>query len=132
MFKINNTTVAEPAVNGVVVTDETIWASNTGRNTKGKMIGDIIARKTHVEVTWPTLSYSAAKTIKDAIESGGEFFEIQYPDIDAGIQGQNDSNPGALKTTTKTVYAGSVPRTLYSLTPKNRRYSGIVIEFIER
>lgn len=126
MFKIGSTTVAEPARGGITVTDEPIWASNTGRNTKGKMIGDIVAWKTTIEVTWPPLTYSQVKTIRDAIKAGGEFFEIHYKDIEAGI------SSGALQTQDKTVYCANIPRSLYSLSSKYPRYDGITIQFIEQ
>ena len=126
MFKINGTSVAEPKLGGIIVTDEPIWSSNTGRSSTGKMIGDIIAWKTTIEVSWPPLTYAQAKAIRDAIKSGGEFFDIQYKDVSAGI------NDGSLKTEEKNVYAANIPRTLYSLSTKYPRYDGITVQFIER
>lgn len=126
-FTINGTTVAEPAHKGLVVTEETIWSSNTGRSASGKMIGDIIARKRTVEVTWNTLSYSQAKTIADTLRSAPKFFNITYPDIEAGI----NSN-GTLKTNTIKVYASNVPRELYSLAAGIRYYNGLKVTFIEQ
>ena len=123
-MKINGTTVKDPKLGGIAVTDEPIWSSNTGRSTTGKMIGDIVAWKTTIEVAWPPLTYSEMKTIRDAIKSGGEFFEIQYKDVEAGIES------GSLKTETKTVYCGNIPRLLYSTVYK--RYMDVKIEFIER
>lgn len=119
-MKINNSTVATPKAGGVVVTDEPIWSSNTGRSTTGKMIGDVIAWKTTVEVSWPPLSFSEAKTLRDAIKNAGPFFEIQYFDFSSSSM------------ITKTVYASNIPRTLYSLSSKYQRYNNITVKFIEQ
>lgn len=133
MFVINcnssgsgGTQVAEPAHKGINVTDEAIWSSNTGRSSTGKMIGDIVARKTTVEVTWNVLTYAQMKQIRDAIKSGGEFFYIKYPDVSAGI------SDGALKYEVKEVYAGNLPRSLYSLHKGIRYYTDVQVTFIER
>lgn len=120
-FVIDGTAVATPAVGGLVITDEPIWSSNTGRGSTGKMAGDIVAWKTTIEVTWPPLTFSQAHTLRDAIKNAGEFFDIYYTNF----------------TTTnelvkKTVYASNIPRQLYSLTNKNRKYVGIVVTFVEQ
>lgn len=117
---INGITVATPKQGGVVVTDEPIWAGNTGRSSTGKMIGDVVAWKTTIAVTWPPLSFSEAKKIRDAIKNADAFFTIKYHDFSASTM------------TEKTVYAGNVPRTLYSLSAGHQRYSDITITFIEQ
>lgn len=119
--------VAEPAHKGINVTDETIWSSNTGRSSTGKMIGDIVARKSTIEVTWNVLTYAEAKEIIDAIKNAGEFFYIKYPDVSAGI-----NSDGSLKYAVKEVYAGNVPRGLYSLHKGIRYYTDVQITFIQR
>lgn len=117
---INNVEVATPKIGGITVTDEPIWASNTGRSSTGKMIGDIVAWKTTVAVSWPPLSFDEAKKIRDTVKNAGPFFVIKYYDFDA-------------KTMVgKTVYANKLPRTLYSLADKNQRYKDITITFIEQ
>ena len=118
---INGVTVKEPKLGGVSVTDEPIWSSNTGRSSTGKMIGDIIATKTTIEIAWPPLSFSEMSKIRNAILSGGEFFSITYPDPGSGSA-----------TDTKTVYCANRPRLLYSLSNKYPRYQDVTIQFIER
>ena len=120
LFKIGSTWVADPAKGGVIVTDEPVWASNTGRSTTGKMIGDIVAWKKTVEVTWPPLTFSQASAIRTAIKNAGEFFNITYYDLSASDM-----------VTTK-VYCGNIPRALYSLASKYRKYTGITIKFVEQ
>ncbi len=117
---INGILVATPKQGGITVTDEPIWAPNTGRSTTGKMIGDIIAWKTTVAVSWPPLSFSQAVEIRDAIKNAGPFFDIEYYDFSAS------------KRVKKTVYAGNVPRTLYSLADRFQRYKDITVTFIEQ
>lgn len=122
-MKINGVTVPDPKYGGINVTDENIWSSNTGRSSTGKMIGDIVARKATIDVSWPPLTYGQMKTIRDAIISGGNFFEIEYLDIASGSTLAN-------MPTTKTVYCANIPRLLASTVYK--RYTDVTIQFIER
>lgn len=124
---INGTAVAEPAKEGVTITREPVWSESTGRNINGRMVGDIIARKTTVEITWPPLTFSQAMTIINAIESGGAFFPLQ-------LTGAGGANFGPL-----TVYASSIPRTIYSVSSAYTRTNsprsavhGFAVTFIER
>lgn len=117
---INGVEVATPKQGGVVITDEPIWASNTGRSSTGKMIGDIVAWKTTIAVTWPPLSFADAKKIRDAIKTADAFFNIKYYDFSSATM------------TEKTVYAGNVPRTLYSLAAGYRRHTDVTITFVEQ
>lgn len=120
MFVINGTTVAEPKKEGVTITDEPIWASNTGRGSDGKMIGDIVAWKTTVQVEWPALSFAESQTIANALKNAGAFFPIRYNDFSSG------------STVTKTVYCSNVPRTIYSLTQAAQYHFGVTVTFIEQ
>lgn len=117
---INGVPVASPKIGGVSVTDEPIWAPNTGRSSTGKMIGDIVAWKTTVAVSWPPLSFDEAKKIRDAIRDAGPFFTIEYYDFSASTM------------VSKSVYADHIPRTLYSLVDKYQRYKDITITFVEQ
>ena len=118
-LKINNVTMPEPALNGVAITDEPIWNSKTGRNSKGEMIGDIVAWKTTIAVTWPPLGFSDVALIRDTLRNAPAFFRLDYNDT-------------STSTVSKTVYCGNIPRTLYSLAAGHRLHSGITIQFIER
>lgn len=120
MFKINGVTVAEPKKEGVTITDEPIWASNTGRGSDGKMIGDIVAWKTTVQVEWPALSFSDSQTIVNALRNAGAFFNIQYNDFSSG------------STVTKKVYCSNIPRTIYSLSQAAQYHLGVTVTFIEQ
>lgn len=132
MFKIGSKTatvsqmtqVHEPALGGLQITDEPIWAPNTGRGSDGTMIGDIVAYKTTVAVTWPPLSFADSQTIRNAIINNGPFFRIAYNDFNAT---QNNS-----ALVVKTVYCANVPRVIASLSTAFQRHEGIQITFIEQ
>jgi hypothetical protein len=117
---INGTTVRTPKLGGVVITDEPIWSSKTGRGTDGDMLGEIVAWKTTIAVTWPPLTFSESKKIRNAIKTGGSFFKIKYYDDDVS------------KMVEKTVYVGNMPRTVYSLVDSCRRHTDVSISFIEQ
>lgn len=120
MFKINGVQMPEPALGGVTITDESIWDEKAGRSASGKFIGKIVAHKRTVEVTWPPLSFSQSQALRNAIRNGGDTFTIEYNDFS-----------GTSTTGPVTVYAGSVPRTLYSIAAGHRRHTGVAISFIE-
>lgn len=125
-MRINGVQVANPAENGIKVTDEPLWADGAGRNVvNGEMIATLIAWKRQVEITWNTLSVTEAKTILNAIKSGGSFFNIQFNDVDSGDT-----------YTTLRVYTSSIPRTLSTLVAisndNKRRIKDVTITFTEK
>ena len=114
------TTLPEPKKEGIVITDEPIWASNTGRGSDGKMIGDIVAWKTTVQVEWPPLSFSDSQAIATALTGAGAFFDIKYYDFSTST------------AVTKRVYCSNVPRTVYSLASAYQRHIGVIVTFVEQ
>lgn len=120
-FIINGVTVPDPAKEGVTITREPIWDTNTGRAASGKMVGDIKTRKTTIAVTWPPLSFADTNTIINAIESGGPFFQISF-----------DNDLGGNSRQSWTVYASNIPRTIYSLSNAARFHVGVTVTFIEQ
>ena len=67
-----------PSPSSLKVDNEIIWSSNTGRTSTGKMVGDVIAEKTTVDITWECLRDSDLKTIKNYLKAG--FFDFWLPD----------------------------------------------------
>ena len=59
---------------GISVGDELIWSSNTGRISTGKMLGDVIAEKKTLSVTWEFLKASELNSIRTGLTSG--FFSL--------------------------------------------------------
>lgn len=129
MLTINGTQVAEPAFQGVTITEESVWASNTGRSQTGKMTGDIVAWKKTVAVTWPPLSPAQTRGIINAIKNAPAFFPIRFTnDLIAGSDPSDESGLAPEIT----VYASNIPRTVYSLAQGLRMHEGVTVTFIEQ
>ncbi len=67
-----------PAPTAISVGDEIIWSANTGRSANGAMIGDVVAQKKNVSVTWGILTESEMAVIKSVCTAG--FFTISFHD----------------------------------------------------
>ena len=64
---IDGVTMPTPALSGLTIKKEKIWSNNTGRVANGDMVGDLIAIKYTLEITWPMLSRADAAKIDAAI-----------------------------------------------------------------
>jgi hypothetical protein len=62
-----NTVAILPSPTNIVRTDEIIWASGTGRNASGKMVGDLKARKRTYEVQWGVLTSDEMNTLRSSL-----------------------------------------------------------------
>ena len=67
-----------PAPVSIKVDDEIIWSSATGRALDGTMIGDVVAEKKTVNITWGILKESEEISIRDNLIAG--FFPITFHD----------------------------------------------------
>lgn len=124
---INETAVKSPGSDGVKVTDEPIWSQNTGRSVDkdAKMVGDIVAWKRTIDITWDRLTYEEMRKIRTAImavEKKNPFYTIRYPD-----PAQN-GNPNVLVSTK--VYNANIPRKLSTLV--NGAYHDVTISWVEQ
>lgn len=118
---INGTAVAEPAHQGVQITEEPVWSENTGRDVNsGSMIGDIVAWKRTVAITWPPLTFSQVTTLLNAIgvRQKRPFFSLRYDEI--GI------------TSAITVYSGNIEHLIYSISNAYKKQTGVTVTFIEK
>lgn len=131
-FTINGTSVKEPAHGGITITEEPIWASNTGRLQDGTMDGDFVGWKRTFEVVWGPLTFSEADTILHAIESASPFFAITFTNTRNGRVISGSELTMTATTETATVYCSNIPRTVYSLTSPIARHVGVTITFIEK
>lgn len=75
-LKINDIILPEPVQ--ISSSDEIIWSSNTGRVANGSMVGDVVAEKKNVTITWGILTEMELKEIKDNLVSG--FFPFTFRD----------------------------------------------------
>lgn len=64
-----------PAPSTISVGSEIIWSANTGRTSTGKMVGDVIAEKDTLQITWEYLVTSEKNKIKDNLSPG--FFTLK-------------------------------------------------------
>lgn len=58
--------------------DELIWSEETGRVASGKMVGDVIAQKKTLSITWGILTEQEVSVIAQNLKSG--FFPITFRD----------------------------------------------------
>lgn len=99
---INGATMPTPALEGVTISTEKVWSANTGRTASGKMVGNIIAKKTTIKIKWPVLTMEQAAVIENAVsDSSHPFVPVSYIDM-CGNRVE------------KTVYFGTPSYTVYS------------------
>lgn len=68
---------ALPAPVQITSSEEVIWSSRTGRSSgSGKMIGDVIAEKTTVDIEWGVLTEAEVQKIQQALGSGFFTFSL--------------------------------------------------------
>ena len=68
--------VTLPSPTKITVNDEIIWSSNTGRSANGTMIGDVIASKKNISLSWGVLTEAELALIKNSITPG--FFDLSF------------------------------------------------------
>ena len=73
-IKANN--VLLPSPDEVKTGDEIIWSANTGRSSTGLMIGDVVAEKMTIEISWGVLTRAQFLQIKSNLRSGFHPFEL--------------------------------------------------------
>ena len=120
-FTINGVSVREPAREGVTITEEPVWAPNTGRALNGKMVGDLVGWKRTFSVTWPPLTFEQTGAIITAIKNAGAFFPITFTNTSGGSSVES-----------ATVYTSNIPRTVSSLSNAYKRNVGVTVTFIEQ
>ncbi len=90
VFQANG--VALPAPTQIKVDDEIIWSSNTGRTASGDMVGDVVAQKKTISITWGVLNDEEMALIKNNLTAS--FFSLKF--YDAGLEIQISSYRGTL------------------------------------
>lgn len=72
-----------PSPTGIRSADEVIWSEDAGRSASGKMLGDVVAEKKTLDITWEMLTETQAALIKNKLASG--FFSITFRDYGSSI-----------------------------------------------
>jgi hypothetical protein len=75
-----------PAPTQISSNNEIIWSSNTGRAADGSMIGDVVAKKKNITITWGVLTETEVALIDSTLIAG--FFPFSFRDdgVDLTIQ----------------------------------------------
>ena len=117
---INGAKMPTPALEGMTISSEKIWSSDTGRTASGKMVGTIVAVKATVKIKWPALTPAQVKTIEDAVsDKDNPFVPMKYTDM-----------TGA--TVTKTMYFGTPSYTVYSWAEGRQYLKDVTVDGIEQ
>ena len=117
---INEWTPPAPQEGGFVIGKEPIWSENTGRVASGLMVGDIIAIKTTLEITWNKLLQDDLTELNKAVcNSSKPFFDVTYCD-ETGTK------------STKTFYCSPNSYTRKHYTKDSIKYTDVSIRLIER
>lgn len=103
---------------GMTVSKEKVWSSNTGRAANGDMIGDLVAIKYTLDCEWPPLSRAQAAVIDAAVSPA--FFNVTFTD------------PGSNSRVTKRMYAGTPTYPVYSYVNGVKTYSGVKVTLIQQ
>lgn len=115
---IDGAVMPEPKQGGITITKEKIWSKNTGRATNGSMVGDVIAIKTKMQVSWNILSGEQVAVLDAALEPA--FISVYFKD------------PRLNAYTTKTFYAGTPTYPVYSYATGLPEYVGCAVDLIEQ
>lgn len=116
--RTSSTWITLPDPSEMTVTDELVWAPNTGRTSSGTMVGDLKGVKMTVECKWNLLTETQMSSLRTAVRSAGGFFNLRYYDLG--------------ETHTMVCYASGIPRKLYSHHMNYRYYQDVTISFIEK
>lgn len=107
-----------PPVKALTISREPIWSKNTGRVANGDMVGDVVAQKVTLQITFAPLSDAQAALLDTAILPA--FFSVKF------------KNPQSGEMDTKTMYAGTPTYPVYSYVDGYPRYSGVGVTLIEK
>ncbi len=109
-----------PALEGMTISREKIWSSDTGRTASGKMVGTIVSIKTTVKIKWPPLTMDEVKVIEGAVSSQDTpFTTLKYTDMTGS-------------TVTKTVYFGTPTYTIYSWADNLQVVKDVSVDGVEQ
>ena len=120
VLKINGKTMPTPKHNGVTISENKIWSTNTGRSMNGEMQGTIIAIKKKAEIEFPLLTPTQVDLINNEVSNVSKPFipvEITYPS-------------GGTKTFN--AYCGDVAYPVYGLVKGEHCVVGFKLDLIER
>ena len=117
---VDDVQLPTPAVEGITISTNKVWSSNTGRlEASGEMVGTIVAKKRKLDIKWPELTMEQAKVIEDAISSMTPFHKLKYTDMTGTV-------------TEISVYFGDPTYTIYAYSPGIQRIRSTSVSAIEK
>ena len=120
-FILDGVTLPTPPRSGVTITPNRLWSSNAGRNSStGRFVGDIIAVKFTVTLTYKSLTEEEMQLLWDFTATLQAWHTLQFP-----------LNKG---TKTITCYISDPTYTLrrFDMREKKAYYDGVTIEMIQQ
>lgn len=118
MLKIDGVQMPEPKLQGITFTKEKIWSKNAGRTTDGTMVGDVIAIKTKMKITFPVLTGEQVSKLDKALEPA--FISVYFKD------------PRVNAYATKRFYAGTPSYPVYSYSKGMPEYVGTAVDLVQQ
>ena len=115
---IDGITMPALKFNGLKITREKIWSSNTGRAANGETIGDIVAIKYKLHCEWPPLTRADVVILDAAVTPA--FFNVTFLD------------PATNQQKTIRCYAGTPTYPVYSYYNGVKTYAGVSVDLIEK
>ncbi len=117
---VNGVALPTPALQGVTITHNKVWSSNTGRTASGNLVGTIVAIKRKLSIRWPPLTEQQVSLIQDAVNDPDHpFSTVRYRDADG-------------QEVTCTMYFGDPSYTQYSWSDGIRRVLDVTVDAIEQ
>lgn len=119
-LRINGAAMPTPALNGVTITRNKIWSSDTGRTASGVMVGTLIAVKTKLVIKWPPLAEEQVARIEAAVsDPSAPFATLEYTDMTGTVVWMD-------------VYFGDPSYTQYSWSNGLRYVQDVTVDAIEK
>lgn len=118
---INNVKLPPVDKGGLTITPHKLWGANAGRAAcTGDMVGDIVAIKTDLALSWSNVSLSDFEIINNAVNTMTPFFSVTYcPDETSGY-------------ITKQFYASDPVYGVKSCIDDNMVYGSVTVTLIEQ
>lgn len=92
VFKVNGVVVTPPS--SIKLSREKVWSQNTGRNSAGDWVGDILTRKVKLSLSWGYITENQLYELSQSLE--GAYVEIYF------------KNPHTKSFETKTFYGSEL------------------------
>lgn len=119
----DNVKMPAPAKEGINETDQLIWSSNAGRTANGTFVGDIIATKKTLSITWNQMTYDQLALIRSNISRiGHPFITVKYWTAGGSAEGQQKTFTG---------YTDGASSTIVTYTPDGK-IAGVTLNVIEK